>query len=144
MNFIFNTDNSSWDFTTNFGTRQLSKRGLLSWEYNPLKVLRYNEDYIEQNSSGDDVLIAYKNELSDLDTDKFNFDLHHPVQIEVQDSYDGSVNLILNDNKNIPRMINTRFAVTGSNSYEITDRTVDSNIYNFETFDIQTSLYKIL
>jgi len=39
-------------------------------------------------------------------------------------------------------MINTRFAVTGNNSYEIADRTVDSNIYDYDTFDIQTSLYK--
>ena len=127
----------SWDLTANFGIRQLSRQGLLTYEYNPLKVLRYSEDQIEE-----DTVVAYKNELSDLDTEKFNFDLQHPVFIEAQESYDGSVNLILNDNKNIPRMINTRFAVTGNNSYEIADRTVDSNIYDYDTFDIQTSLYK--
>jgi hypothetical protein len=132
MNFKFSNDyKSDWTVNVNFGIRQLSKKGLLAYEYNPLKVLRYKDNY-EENGK----IIAYKNELSDLDTDKFNFDLHHPVQIEAQESYDGSVNLILNDDKNIPRMINTRFSCTGNNSYQIVDRTVDSNIYNNEDFDI--------
>ena len=138
MDFKFkNTQSNDWKIVTSFGIRQLSKKGLLAYEYNPLKVLRYKEDYQENGE-----IIAYKNELSDLDTDQFNFDLHHPVQIEAQESYDGTVNLILNDNKNIPRMINTRFSCIGNNSYEIINRTVDSNIYNNEDFDIQTSLYK--
>jgi len=34
----------SWDLTANFGIRQLSRQGLLTYEYNPLKVLRYSED----------------------------------------------------------------------------------------------------
>ena len=142
MIFNFTQDTSPWKFKTSFGTKQLSKKGLLTYEYNPLKVLRYEEDQVETDESGKEKVIIYKNELSDLDTEKFNFDLQHPVQIEAQQSYDGSVNLILNDNKNIPRLINTRFAVTGNNSYEISDRTVDSNIYDYETFDTQTSLYK--
>ena len=81
--------------------------------------------------------------LIGLDTEKLNFDLKHPVEIEAQSSYDGSVNLILNDNKNIPRLINTRFSVTGKNTYEIVDRVGenDTNIYNSETFDKDTSLY---
>jgi hypothetical protein len=37
--------------------------------------------------------------------------MEHPVDIIVQDAYDGAVNLILNDNKNYPRLINTRFSV---------------------------------
>ena len=39
-------------------------------------------------------------------------------------------------------MINTRFSCIGNNAYEIINRTVDSNIYNNEDFEIQTSLYK--
>jgi hypothetical protein len=79
----------------------------------------------------------------DLDTDKLNFDLDHPVEIEVQPSYDGSVNLILNDDKNIPRIINSRFSVREKNTYEIVDRIGenDTNIYNSNTFDKDTSLY---
>lgn len=139
MNFKFvKESNIKWQLDANFGIRQLSKKGLLAYEYNPLKVLRYNEDQEDINGE----VIAYANELSDLDTEKFNFDLQHPVQIEAQESYDGTVNLILNDDKNIPRMINTRFSCTGNNSYQIVNRTVDSNIYDYDVFDTQTSLYK--
>jgi hypothetical protein len=78
-----------------------------------------------------------------LDTEQLNFDLDHPVDIEVQPSYDGSVNLILNDDKNIPRLINTRFSVREKDTYEIVDRIGenDTNIYNSKTFDKDTSLY---
>lgn len=81
--------------------------------------------------------------LVDLDTDQLNFDLDHPVDIEVQPSYDGSVNLILNDDKNIPRLINSRFSVREKDTYEIVDRIGenDTNIYNSKTFDKDTSLY---
>ena len=88
-------------------------------------------------------LYAKAGSLIDLETDKLNFDLDHPVDITVQPSYDGSVNLILNDNKNIPRLINSRFSVRAKNTYEIVDRIGenDTNIYNSETFDKDTSLY---
>ena len=88
-------------------------------------------------------LYASAGSLIDLDTDLLNFDINHPVDIEVQPSYDGSVNLILNDNKNIPRLINSRFSVREKNTYEIVDRIGenDTNIYNSKTFDKDTSLY---
>ena len=88
-------------------------------------------------------LWASAGSLIDLDTDKLNFDLDHPVDIEVQPSYDGSVNLILNDDKNIPRLINSRFSVREKDTYEIVDRIGenDTNIYNSKTFDKDTSLY---
>lgn len=83
-------------------------------------------------------------ELSDFTTDKLNFDLNHPVQIECQPSYDGSVNLILNDDKNPPRLINTRFTPMENNTYKIINRigNNDTNIYDDEQFEIDTSLYK--
>ena len=88
-------------------------------------------------------LYAEAGSLIDLDTELLNFDLEHPVNIEVQPSYDGSVNLILNDDKNIPRLINSRFSAREKNSYEIVDRIGenDTNIYNSDTFDKDTSLY---
>ena len=81
--------------------------------------------------------------LIDLDTEQLNFDLEHPVEIEVQPSYDGSVNLILTDDKNIPRLINSRFSVREKDTYEIVDRIGenDTNIYNSSSFDKNTSLY---
>lgn len=88
-------------------------------------------------------LYAQKGSLLDLDTTQLDFDLNHPVDITVQPSYDGSVNLILNDDKNIPRLINSRFSVREKNTYEIVDRIGenDTNIYNSDTFDKDTSLY---
>ncbi len=88
-------------------------------------------------------LYAKAGSLIDLETDKLNFDLEHPVDIQVQPSYDGSVNLILNDDKNIPRLINSRFSAREKNTYEIVDRIGenDTNIYNSNTFEKDTSLY---
>ena len=84
-------------------------------------------------------------ELSDFITDELQFDLEHPVNITPQYSYDGSVNLIINDGINVPRLINSRFSATGKNTYEIIDRKGDNdtNIYDQGAqFDIDTSLFK--
>lgn len=84
-------------------------------------------------------------ELVDFITDELKFSLGHPVHIIPQHSYDGSVNLIINDGINIPRLINSRFSATGKNTYEVVDRkgNNDTNIYDQgEQFDIDTSLYK--
>ena len=84
-------------------------------------------------------------ELVDFITDELSFDINHPVEILPQYSYDGSVNLILNDGLNIPRLINSRFTVTGKNTYKIVDRKGDNdtNIYDQgEQFDVDTSLFK--
>lgn len=100
-------------------------------------------DDSEVLTSNDGTLWAKAGSVIDLDTEKLNFSLDHPVEIEVQPSYDGSVNLILNDDRNIPRLINSRFSVREKNTYEIVDRIGenDTNIYNSETFDKDTSLY---
>jgi hypothetical protein len=46
-----------------------------------------------------------KGQLIDFDTDELSFSLDHPVNIVPQYSYDGSVNLILNDGLNPPRLM---------------------------------------
>lgn len=86
-----------------------------------------------------------KNSILDLDTKLLSFDLKHPVDILTQESYDGSVNLILNDNYNQPRLINTRFSPTGMNTYKVVDRegSNDTNIYDEESFNSDISLYKV-
>lgn len=84
-------------------------------------------------------------ELVDFITDELSFNLSNPVDILPQYSYDGSVNLILNDGLNIPRLINSRFTVTGKNTYKVIDRKGDNdtNIYDQgEQFDVDTSLFK--
>ena len=84
-------------------------------------------------------------ELVDFITDELSFNISHPVDILPQYSYDGSINLILNDGLNIPRLINSRFTVTGKNTYKVIDRKGDNdtNIYDQgEQFDVDTSLFK--
>lgn len=90
-------------------------------------------------------ILHERGELTDFITDELQFSLEHPVSIVPQYSYDGSVNLILNDGVNIPRLVNSRFSATGKDTYEIVDRKGDNdtNIYDQgEQFDIDTSLYK--
>ena len=81
--------------------------------------------------------------LENFTTNQLNFDLLHPVSIEVQPSYDGSVNLILTDDKNPPRLINSRFAVLENGKWEIPKRhNNNDNIYSKDEFELQTSLIK--
>lgn len=92
-----------------------------------------------------EIVLHEKGELTDFVTDELSFNIEHPVNIVPQYSYDGSVNLILNDGINPPRLINSRFSTTGMNTYEIIDRkgNNDTNIYDEgNQFDIDTSLYK--
>jgi hypothetical protein len=77
-------------------------------------------------------ILYEKGQLVDFITDEFKLSLDHPVHIIPQASYDGSVNLIINDGLNVPRLINSRFSATGKNTYEIVDRkgNNDTNIYD--------------
>ena len=90
-------------------------------------------------------VLVEEGELTDFETNELSFDLHHPVDLLPQYSYDNSVNLIINDGKNKPKLINSRFSTTSRNKYQIVDRkgNNDTNIYDQGSqFDIDTSLYK--
>ena len=153
-------------------TNVLPTKGNLVYEYNPFRNYRLSQDMLEykgeyytqkqlQEQFGitmdgnkwkkgekdvtEDVTLREKGELVDFITDELQFSIKSPVTVTPQYSYDGSVNLIINDGVNIPRMINSRFSATGRNTYEIVDRkgNNDTNIYDQgEQFDIDTSLYK--
>ena len=118
--------------TTKFGyeSKIYAPKGKLVYEYNPLR------NYRAENGEVKDLITKSNSQL--------NFDLTHPVEIECQQSYDGSVNLILNDNKNQPRLINTRFTAKENNTYERVDRlgNTDTNLYDESEFEIDTSLSK--
>ena len=106
---------------------------------------KINNGWYNVPSNVTDPYLRESGELTDFITEQFNFSLEHPVHIVPQYSYDGSVNLIINDGINVPRLINSRFSATGKNTYEIVDRkgNNDTNIYDQgEQFDIDTSLYK--
>ena len=109
------------------------------------KTINSETNEIEGTDVSSDIILHEKGELVDFITDELSFSINAPVNITPQYSYDGSVNLILNDGINIPRMINSRFSATGKNTYEIVNRkgNNDTNIYDQgDQFDIDTSLYK--
>jgi hypothetical protein len=117
---------------------QIRPYGNIVYEYNPLRNYRLSSDTVINGE------LVEAGSIVDLDTDGFNFSLNNPLEIDAQSSYDGSVNLIFNDNRNIPRLVNSRFSVLQNNTYEVVDRigNNDTNLYNSEQFDLDTSLYK--
>ena len=68
------------------GLNQLQQKGALVYEYNPLRVLRTNEDIRESG-----VIVYPKGSLINLDTELLSFDLNHPIDIVPQQSYDLSL-----------------------------------------------------
>lgn len=88
-------------------------------------------------------ILKQKGTLGDFDTNRMSFSLNNPVQIECQYSYDGSVNVILNDNFNQPMLINSRFTALEGNRYKVIDRygNNDTNIYDDEFLSQETSLF---
>lgn len=117
---------------------QIRPYGNIVYEYNPLHNYRLSSDTVINGE------LVEAGSIVDLDTDGFNFSLNNPLEIDAQSSYDGSVNLIFNDNRNIPRLVNSRFSVLQNNTYEVVDRigNNDTNLYDSEQFDLDTSLYK--
>ena len=127
---------SSQNINLNYYLNTLQQEGFMAYEYNPLhnyRLTKSTEDGIEAGS------------IVDLDTEELQFDLEHPVEIEAQPAYDDSINLILNDGKNQPRLINSRFSQRQLGKYEIIDRIGDNdtNLYDSgNQFKQDTSLYK--
>lgn len=113
----------------NLITKKYKEKGDLSYEYNSLRNLKNNEDEI----------VGFN-----IDNKDFKLSLETPVDIECQESYDGSVNLILNDDKNPPRIINTRWTQQENNTYKIINRDQinQSNLYSEKYIDRQTRLFR--
>ena len=101
--------------------------GDLAYEYNPFMNLQTKEG-----------------ELRPFRTKVLNFDLQHPIDMTIQPSYDGTVNLILNDDKNPPRIINTRFSKMEDNRYKVIsrDQLEQTNLYRVGSIDQQTRLFR--
>lgn len=107
--------------------KKYKPEGDLSHEYNPL--------HNQMNSDGS---------IGDFTTSEINIDLNKPVNIECQPSYDGTVNLIINDDMNPPRIINTRYSVIEDNRYRRIERnqTEQTNLYKEGKVDAQTRLFR--
>ena len=118
----------------------ISKKPIVQSECDRLK-----EEIDKKEAQFSEYTLREPGELVDFITSELSFNISNPVDILPQYSYDGSVNLILNDGLNIPRLINSRFTVTGRNTYKVIDRKGDNdtNIYDQgEQFDVDTSLFK--
>lgn len=113
----------------NLKVKKYKSEGDITWEYNPLRNMKDEDDQITEFRVSNDTL---------------NLNLSNPIDIECQPSYDGTVNLIANDDENPPRIINTRFSLLENNRYKIINRNQikQSNIYNKDTIDRETRLFR--
>ena len=89
----------------NLTIKKYNQEGDLAHEYNPL-LNKLNSD----------------NKIEEFRTTELSIDLNNPLDIQCQPSYDGTVNLIINDDKNPPRIINSRFTKLEDNRYKIINR----------------------
>lgn len=103
------------------------QEGDLAHEYQPLRNM-----------------LTIDNQITQFDTDELDIDLNNPLNVECQPSYDGTVNLIINDDKNPPRIINTRFSKIEDHRYKIINRNQkeQTNLYKVGKIDQQTRLFR--
>ena len=122
--------------------RKYNQEGDMAHEYRPLRnMLSAGEEQYDESGQP----IPPK-DLTDFRTKEISVDLNNPLNIECQPSYDGTVNLIINDDKNPPRLINTRFTTLEDNRYRIINRNQkeQTNIYEQTFIDQQTRLFRNL
>jgi hypothetical protein len=114
--------------TSKLRFRTTNKEGELDYKYSPFKNLETDKG------------------LADFSTDKINFCTDKPLDIITQDFFDGSVNLIISDDKNQPKLINSRFAVKEDRGYYIPDHfgTKDTSLYDEKELVLDTNLYKTI
>lgn len=140
----YRLSNDCYEYQNHYYTEE-QLRNTFSIEYD-----KNSDQWINSTTRGsvdEQINVKKKGELVDFITDELSFDLAHPVTMIPQYSYDGSVNLILTDGKNQPKIVNSRFSALGKDTYEIVDRSGsnDTNIYDQgDQFEVDTSLYKIV
>jgi hypothetical protein len=109
-----------------------------------LTVFRYPRTGVLQNTYGALRNIIDKNgKIKNFCTSSIKYDLQSSTSILCQYSYDDSINLILNNGLEKPRIINSRFAKLKDNTFEVIDRnqTNSTNLYNEQYIDSQTDLF---
>jgi hypothetical protein len=79
-----------------------------------------------------------------LDAEKAEIAIDRPIELNIEESYDGSANLIINDFKHPLKVVNSRFYLIDSNNYKIGDRkgNLDTNIYTEKNFKVEANLVK--
>lgn len=111
--------------------KKYSKNGQLEYKYKPL-----HNWYASVKDK----------QISDFTTKKLSYSPQNSVQIDCQDSYDGSVNLIINDDCDVPRLINTAFSVQENDMYEriLRNQNIATNYYSDDTLNSSTRLQRII
>ncbi len=100
------------------------------------------QNYLNEALPINDTTINDLSNYGDFDTSLFNLSLCKPLDVEIQQSYDNTVNVIFTDNNNKIRIINSRFSQLPNKQYEIINRlgTNDGNLYNKLSFDSRINL----
>ena len=82
-------------------------------------------------------------ELTSFSTNSVDYDFSNPLDIDFQYSYDDSVNIILNNGFESPRLINSRFVKLENNTYEFINRNQGcaTNLYDSNKIESQTDLF---
>ena len=108
--------------------------GNLVYVYNPFQNLQNPNPDINESS----LLGLSINSL------KAGINITEPITLETEVSYDDSINLIISDEVNPPKIVNSRFYQTSTMTYEVADRkgNLDTNIYQEENFKIEAGFIK--
>lgn len=111
--------------------KKYKQQGDIAWQYHALRNFKKSTGEIDD--------FRIKNSDS-----KFHINLENPIDIECQPSYDGTVNLYLNDGANPPRVLNTRWTRTDNHTFKVINREQinQSNIYREEYTDRETRLFR--
>ena len=110
----------------------LPENGKLLYEYKPFMNLKVfspdQKDLVELR----------------LNSGKAEINITEPVILDTEVAYDESVNLLINDKNHPIKLVNSRFYLTSSSSYNIADRkgNLDTNIYTEDNFKIEAGLIK--
>lgn len=124
----------AFTFSTRVQALGIPESGELAFSYGPFINL-INPEPLE------DILPTPLKPLK-LNSYESGLNVTEPLSIEIEASYDDSVNLIITDQSNPPKIVNSRFYLTDSTHYKIADRkgNLDTNIYSKDNFKTEASL----
>ena len=84
--------------------------------------------------------------IGDFNTNKLTYSHFNPLNVDIQNYPDGSVNLIINDDENPPTLINSRFSTAENDTFIVPNHygNKDTNLYDNANLQLDTSLYKTI
>lgn len=81
-----------------------------------------------------------------LSSGSAEINITEPIILDTEVAYDESINLMVNDREHPIKLVNSRFYLTSSSTYNIADRkgNLDTNIYTEDNFKIEAGLVKMV